>query len=62
MTAAKPAPYCSKQIDGPKIGRLVAWRKPCRNRTRHPSGRCPAHRYFMWYVGMFKSERPEEKR
>lgn len=40
MTAAR---QCSKEIDGPKIGRLVAWRKRCRNRTTHSTGRCRFH-------------------
>lgn len=41
----REAKQCSKQIDGPKIAKwVVAWRKPCRNRTTHPSGLCYVHR------------------
>lgn len=39
------AVQCSKEIDGPKTHRwVVAWRKRCRNKTTHPSGRCHLHR------------------
>lgn len=40
-----PTPRCSAWISGPKISRgVVAWRRQCRNRTNHPSGRCHQHR------------------
>lgn len=42
--ATKPAQRCTATIEGPKVGRLVMWRKPCKNRTRHPSGKCHIHR------------------
>lgn len=35
---------CNATINGPKIGRVVAWRKYCQKRTRHESGRCHLHR------------------
>jgi hypothetical protein len=42
MTEAK---RCMYSIEGPKIGRhVVAWRKYCKNRTTHESGRCHLHR------------------
>jgi hypothetical protein len=36
---------CSKEIDGPKINGagVVAWRRGCRNMTKHPTGRCRFH-------------------
>jgi hypothetical protein len=49
----KPEPQrCTTTIDGPKVGaHVVLWRKQCRNRTRHPSGKCYVHRTTGWYVG-----------
>jgi hypothetical protein len=50
VTAA--ATRCSKEIDGPKYGRIVSWRKRCRVRTSDPSGRCRFHRgAASCYVG-----------
>lgn len=49
-----PAPTCRKMIEGPKVGRLVAWRRQCQNKTNDPSGLCPVHRDPGWYVGKRK--------
>ena len=38
------AVQCWKEIDGPKYGRVVAWRKRCQNKTKDPSGACHLHR------------------
>jgi hypothetical protein len=35
---------CRATIDGPKVGRVVAWRDYCGNKTTDASGRCRYHR------------------
>lgn len=36
---------CEATINDPRVGRqVVMWIKQCARRTRHESGRCPAHR------------------
>ena len=48
---------CRESIEGPKVGaRVVAWRRPCGNRTRHPSGLCHVHRDDGWYLGKRSEE------
>jgi hypothetical protein len=45
MSERKEVVACGATILGPRMGRnVVLWRKDCRRKTRHESGRCPDHR------------------
>lgn len=55
---AKQARQCTYQIDGPPIDARgnVAWRRQCRIKTTHSSGRCRFHptaydERQRWYPG-----------
>jgi hypothetical protein len=40
---------CAGTITGPRIGiRSVAWRRPCKRTTKHPSGWCQDCRPSDW--------------